>query len=146
MRRKSIIACSVAAIVALAGALWPEKVRTSQAAQLKMAKYEDCRKTPYFRGAFLQAVSDSSRHRSNGTRFAGQRSLDGFTSLLSIGAALLAQLLHSSLNLADVGTQGAHFCQHISGLLDGALGNITSLFGQFPLMLLPSHPGQRRQK
>ncbi|OPJ97385.1 lysozyme [Serratia marcescens] len=48
MRRKSVIACSVAAIVALVGALWPEKVRTSQAAQLKMAKYEDCRKTPYY--------------------------------------------------------------------------------------------------
>ncbi|MBH3314217.1 hypothetical protein I5N64_05745 [Serratia marcescens] len=66
--------------------------------------------------------------------------------MFSIGAALLAQLLHSGLNLADVGTQGAHFGQHIPGLLDSALGNIAALFGQLPLMLLPSNPGQRRQK
>ncbi|EMM3171514.1 TPA: hypothetical protein SMF61_000045 [Serratia marcescens] len=36
--------------------------------------------------------------------------------MLSICAALLAQLLHACLNLADVGTQGAHFGQYIVGL------------------------------
>ncbi|STU81585.1 Uncharacterised protein [Klebsiella pneumoniae] len=43
--KKGVIACSVSAIISLAAALWPQSLRTSPEAQLKMAKYEDCRKT-----------------------------------------------------------------------------------------------------
>ena len=45
---KRIVACSVAVIVSLATALWPQSLRTSEQAQLKMAGYEDCRATPYY--------------------------------------------------------------------------------------------------
>lgn len=46
--KKGIIACSIAAIISLAATLWPQALRTSPEAQLKMAKHEDCRKTPYY--------------------------------------------------------------------------------------------------
>ena len=41
--KKGVIACSIAAIISLAATLWPQALRTSPEAQLKMAKYEDCR-------------------------------------------------------------------------------------------------------
>ena len=58
--KRGIIACSVAAIVSLAAALWPQTLRTSPEAQLKMAKYEDCRKTPYYCPAGVLTVGMGS--------------------------------------------------------------------------------------
>ncbi|CAE1144987.1 MULTISPECIES: lysozyme [Serratia] len=58
--KKRFIACSVGAVIAIAGATWPEKVRTSQAAQQKMAKYEDCRRTPYYCPAGVLTVGIGS--------------------------------------------------------------------------------------
>ena len=39
--KKGVIACSVAAIISLAALLWPQSLRTSPEAHLKMAKYEE---------------------------------------------------------------------------------------------------------
>ena len=58
--KRRIIACSVAALVSLAAALWPQTVRTSPEAQLKMATYEDCRKTPYYCPAGVLTVGMGS--------------------------------------------------------------------------------------
>ncbi|WP_345769432.1 lysozyme [Citrobacter amalonaticus] len=58
--KRGIIACSVAAIVSLAAALWPQTLRTSPEAQLKMATYEDCRKTPYYCPAGVLTVGMGS--------------------------------------------------------------------------------------
>lgn len=58
--KKGVIACSVAAIISLAAALWPQSLRTSPEAQLKMAKYEDCRKTPYYCPAGVLTVGIGS--------------------------------------------------------------------------------------
>ncbi|RTM80668.1 lysozyme [Enterobacter quasiroggenkampii] len=58
--KRGFIACSVAAIVSLAAALWPQTLRTSPEAQLKMAKYEDCRKTPYYCPAGVLTVGMGS--------------------------------------------------------------------------------------
>ncbi|MFZ1873029.1 MAG: lysozyme [Chania sp.] len=58
--KKSVIACSITAVITLAGALWPEEVRTSPAAQLKMARFEDCRKTPYYCPAGVLTVGIGS--------------------------------------------------------------------------------------
>ena len=46
--KKRIIACSAAAIISLTATLWPQTLRTSPEAQLKIARCEDCRKTPYY--------------------------------------------------------------------------------------------------
>lgn len=46
--KKKIIACSTALIISLVATLFPGKLRTSPEAQQKMAKYEDCRKSPYY--------------------------------------------------------------------------------------------------
>ena len=39
---------------------WPQALRTSPEAQLKMAKYEDCRKTPYYCPAGVLTVGIGS--------------------------------------------------------------------------------------
>jgi lysozyme len=64
--KKGIIACSVAAIISLAATLWPQALRTSPEAQLKMAKYEDCRKTPYYcpAGVLTVGIGSTSKCRT----------------------------------------------------------------------------------
>lgn len=58
--KKRVIACGVGAMIALAGTLWPQALRTTQPAQLKMAQYEDCRKTPYYCAAGVLTVGIGS--------------------------------------------------------------------------------------
>ncbi|QUG76370.1 glycoside hydrolase family protein [Erwinia sp. E602] len=58
--KRRIIACSTAAIIALVSTLWPQTLRTSPEAQQKMAKYEDCRKTPYYCPAGVLTVGIGS--------------------------------------------------------------------------------------
>ena len=58
--KKRIIACSTALIISLAATLWPQTLRTSPEAQQMMAKYEDCRKTPYYCPAGVLTVGIGS--------------------------------------------------------------------------------------
>jgi hypothetical protein len=68
--KKGIIACSVAAIISLAATLWPQALRTSPEAQLKMAKYEDCRKTPYYCPAGVLTVGIGSTGKVQNRQYA----------------------------------------------------------------------------
>lgn len=68
--KKRIVTCSIAAIVSLAAAMWPQALRTSQEAQLKMAKYEDCRKTPYYCSAGVLTVGIGSTGRVQNREYA----------------------------------------------------------------------------
>ncbi|HBR7000736.1 TPA: lysozyme [Klebsiella aerogenes] len=70
--KKGVIACSVAAIISLAAVLWPQSLRTSPAAQLKMAKYEDCRKTPYYCPAGVLTVGIGSTGKVQNREYAEQ--------------------------------------------------------------------------
>ncbi|ENZ7198076.1 lysozyme [Klebsiella variicola] len=68
--KKCIIACSTAAIISLAATLWPQALRTSPEAQLKMAKYEDCRKTPYYCPAGVLTVGIGSTSKVENRQYA----------------------------------------------------------------------------
>jgi lysozyme len=68
--KKRIIACSTAAIISLAATLWPQALRTSPEAQLKMAKYEDCRKTPYYCPAGVLTVGIGSTSKVENRQYA----------------------------------------------------------------------------
>ena len=68
--KKGIIACSIAAIISLAATLWPQALRTSPEAQLKMAKYEDCRKTPYYCQAGVLTVGIGSTSKVENRQYA----------------------------------------------------------------------------
>ncbi|EMO4292399.1 lysozyme [Klebsiella pneumoniae] len=70
--KKGVIACSVAAIISLAAVLWPQSLRTSPEAQLKMAKYEDCRKTPYYCPAGVLTVGIGSTGKVQNREYAEQ--------------------------------------------------------------------------
>ncbi|HBS5821158.1 lysozyme [Klebsiella variicola] len=70
--RKRIIACSTAAIISLVAALWPQTLRTSPEAQQKMAKYEDCRKTPYYCPAGVLTVGLGSTGNVQNREYAEQ--------------------------------------------------------------------------
>jgi hypothetical protein len=72
--KKGVIACSVAAIISLAAVLWPQSLRTSPEAQLKMAKYEDCRKTPYYCPAGVLTVGIGSTGKVQNREYAERRS------------------------------------------------------------------------
>lgn len=68
--KKRIIACSTAAIISLAATLWPQALRTSPEAQQKMAKYEDCRKTPYYCPAGVLTVGIGSTSKVDNRQYA----------------------------------------------------------------------------
>lgn len=68
--KKRIIACSTAAIISLVATLWPQTLRTSPEAQLKIAKYEDCRKTPYYCPAGVLTVGIGSTSKVENREYA----------------------------------------------------------------------------
>ena len=72
--KRGIIACSIAAVISLAAALWPQTLRTSPEAQLKMAKYERIAARPHYCPAGVLTVGiGSTGNAEPGVRRAGDR-------------------------------------------------------------------------